>query len=921
MNMHVPRSIQSSIELSEIVAVSHQIVSPQSNKPVIGCIQDTLLGCMKITENNVQISRNDVMDLLGYVEGEYELPEDKLVWSGRELFSLFLPKMNYKNGKVIIKDGQMIEGTLLKNHMGTSGGSLIHVIWNDYGPEATKKFMNNVNNIVNRWLMSQGISVGFSDTIADVRTLKDINKIVSQSQLDVHKEIAKYEHKQYQAQNAEDIRQEFEATVINMLNATRDSTGSLASKNVFSNNRINDMVTAGSKGSNLNISQIMANVGQQVVKTDGQSGRVEDGFIDRPLPHMPKYDISPEARGFVSSSYLQGLNPIEMFYHAMSGREGLIDTAIKTSDTGYLQRKLMKSLEDIKIGYGNYVQNANGHIIQFLYGGDAMDGCYLEKQTLTLCTHDNAQIQETYIFQPEEIQKYLIKSYHPQTNDFQDKMVQKLLQYRKELHENNFKDTVYVPFNIDRIIENVRGTSTKKLHYSYEFIVNELEKLIEDLNVNKILKSIKDVYIKKCLYVIYSKLSPKQIITKYRFTKKQLLNVFKQIREKYNYAIIQPGEMVGAITAQSIGEKLTQMTLNTFHSAGISSKSQITSGIPRFRELINVSKSPCNPSVEIYVTERYKNNENQVGILLEHLQYTTLNYFLNKINIYYDANIKETVTGNQEIYDRNNQWFQKDSGDSPWVLVLNIDPSKIYKKKIYMSDFYKALYDICIAKKIEILCSDDNDELLEIHMRCKEHDEENYKELYQLALDLPKLFICGLKDIRETYVREIKNKKLDDTGKIVPDKEYIIDTIGGSLMDILILPFVNPYKTISTNIYDTFNVLGMEATRELLYREIQKLLAQNGIYVNSRHIDVLCDLITHKVFLMSMDRHGIKKSDIGPLSRASFEESVEQLAKAAIFSQYDNLAGVTPNIMIGQIGNFGTGMSEVVLDTNVLKSG
>ena len=918
MNMHVPRSIQSSIELSEIVAIPHQIVSPQSNKPVIGCIQDTLLGCKKITAGDVRISRSDIMDLLGYVPGNYSIPEDKPYWTGRELISLFLPNMNYRNGEVIIKNGQLIAGQMVKKHMGTSAGSLIHVIWNDYGPIKTMEFINNVQTIVNRWLMTQGISVGLSDTIADVSTLTEINNIVEQSQLEVYQEIAKYEHKKYAAQNADDIRQEFESKVVNMLNATRDSTGSLASKNVFSNNRINDMVTAGSKGSNLNISQIMANVGQQVVKTDGHSGRVENGLIDRPLPHMAKFDISPHARGFVSSSYLQGLGPVEFFYHSMSGREGLIDTAVKTSETGYLQRKLMKSLEDIKIGYGNYVQNASGQIIQFLYGGDVMDGAYLEKQTLQLCTLDNDQFQKTYIFSEGEIEKQMIKSCCPTDPLFQDKFIAKLMGYRKELHLNDYKEFVHVPFNIDRIIENTRGSSTKKLQYSYDFIVEQLEKLIDSLTVNQILGCIKEFYIKKCQWAIYSKLSPKQVIN-YRFTKKQFLDILSQIREKYTRAIIQPGEMVGAITAQSIGESLTQLTLNSFHSAGISSKTQITSGIPRFRELINVSRKPFNPSVEIYMADRYRKNEDHVSVLLEQLQYTELEFFLNKINIFYDVDTNNTTTGNHEIYTRNNKWFKAETGNSPWVMVLSLDASKIYKKKIYMSDFYKSLVSVCANKKIDILCGGDNDESLEIHLRCSDHTETNYNDLYSFALEIPKLFICGLKSVSESYTREVKNNVLDDNGRIVRESEFIIDTIGGSLADILVLPFVNPYKTVSTNIYDTFFTLGMEATRELLYREIQKLLASNGIYINSRHIEVLVDLITHRVFLMSMDRHGIKKADIGPLTRASFEESVEQLAKAAIFSQYDALDGVTPNIMIGQIGTFGTGISEVVVDTRILK--
>jgi DNA-directed RNA polymerase II subunit RPB1 len=915
MNAHVPQSIQSQIELSELVAIPHQIISPQSSKPVIGCIQDTLLGCNKMTQPNVMITKREAMIILAHLK---ELPKNydasKEFWSGRDFFSLILPKINYKNGKVVIQNGKLLQGCITKKHMGTATGSLIHVIWNDYGSYATSDFMNNVNIITNRWLMSQGTSVGFSDTVADRKTLQDIDTLVKNSQLEVHKTIAGYQQKQFDNQQEDDVRQEFEATVINQLNGIRDSTGSLASKNVLSNNRINDMVTTGSKGSILNISQIMANVGQQVVKTNGQSGRVEDGFIDRPLPHFNKYDITPEARGFVSSSYLQGLKPIEFFYHSMSGREGLIDTACKTSDTGYLQRRLIKSMEDLCISYSNCVQTGRGQVIQFIYGGDSMDACYLEKQFLEICTCDNASFEETFIFNQGQIKEVVTKSKYPQSDNYQDDFIHQLKTLRQELHDNNYQDHVMVPFNLDRIINSMNHEPSKrKLQYSYNEVLDKLENLISKLHINHILNDFHDLYVKNCRLVIYSKLSPKQVLYKYKFTKKQFDGILTLIYERFTRAIIQPGEMVGAITAQSIGEKLTQMTLNSFHSAGIASKTKITSGIPRFRELINVTKSPSNTSMEIHLNEHYSRNEEQATVLLEQLQYTELRDFIDRIDICYHE------TGNDIIYSRNNKWFQEPIGDSPMVLVITLNAAGIFKKKIFLPELYESIVSSISQKDFSILCSDDNDALLQIHIRPLIHDQSNLEKLKTLAKELPKTYICGIKGVNETFLRSIKKQVVNELGQVKQEEHFVIDTNGGKLVDVLGLSFVNPELTNTTDIYDTFNTFGMEASRELLFRELKLLLADNGIAINDRHLELLVDNITHNSMFISMDRHGINKADVGPLARASFEESVDHLTKAAVFSQRDNLQGVTPNIMIGQMGRFGTGMGEIVIDTTKLK--
>ena len=185
-----------------------------------------------------------------------------------------------------------------------------------------------------------------------------------------------------------DMLQSFEADVNKTLNDARDKSGNIALDGLSSSNRLRNMVTAGSKGSNINISQIMACVGQQNV----EGKRIPFGFKQRTLPHYSKYDFGPESRGFVESSYLKGLNPAELYFHAMGGREGLIDTAVKTAETGYISRRLIKALEDVMVQYDGTVRNSRMSIYQFLYGEDGMSGEAVEDLSLSLLKSSNQEV-------------------------------------------------------------------------------------------------------------------------------------------------------------------------------------------------------------------------------------------------------------------------------------------------------------------------------------------------------------------------------------------------------------------------------------------------------------------------------------------------------------------------------------------------
>lgn len=244
--------------------------------------------------------------------------------------------------------------------------------------------------MVNNWLIHTGFTVGVADIIAKPDIVRKVRDTIKGYQRKVRKIVNQTQHGRLKSQPGKNLMESFEHQINKSLNAARDEAGSLALKNLDKDNRLVNMVVSGSKGNNNNISQIMACCGQQNV----EGKRIAFGFNARSLPHFTKYDYSAESKGFVASSYLTGLDPSEFYFHAMGGREGLIDTAVKTADTGYISRRLMKALEDVMVKYDGTVRTSREVLIQFLYGEDGMAGEHFEKISLDLTQLDNKQMDK-----------------------------------------------------------------------------------------------------------------------------------------------------------------------------------------------------------------------------------------------------------------------------------------------------------------------------------------------------------------------------------------------------------------------------------------------------------------------------------------------------------------------------------------------
>ena len=388
----------------------------------MGIVQDTLTAVRKMTKRDVFIDKEQMMNLLMFLpswDGKMPVPailKPKPLWTGKQLFSLIIPGNvncmrlhsthpdDENNGpyhwispgdtRVLIENGELVMGILCKKTLGTSEGSLMHICQLEVGHRLNGLFYGDIQTVVNNWLLLEGHSIGIGDTIADPATYQDILTTISQSKIEVNEVIQKAHQDKLEPTPGNTLRQTFENMVNRILNDARDKTGGSAKRSLTEFNNFKVMVVAGSKGSDINVSQVIACVGQQNV----EGKRIPFGFRKRTLPHFVKDDYGPESRGFVENSYLAGLTPSEFYFHAMGGREGLIDTAVKTAETGYIQRRLIKAMEACMVNYDGTVRNSVGQLIQLRYGEDGLAGESVEFQQLKTITLSNQSFENKFKF-------------------------------------------------------------------------------------------------------------------------------------------------------------------------------------------------------------------------------------------------------------------------------------------------------------------------------------------------------------------------------------------------------------------------------------------------------------------------------------------------------------------------------------------
>jgi len=637
----------------------------------MGIVQDTLCGIRKFTLRDCFMDWNAVQNILLWVpdwDGMVPIPailKPKPLWTGKQILSLTIPKgINiyrspdpkssnpvFDDG-VLIENGELIFGIVEKKTVGASQGGLVHVVFREKGPETTRQLFTGLQMVVNYWLFHNGFSIGIGDTIADSKTMAYITQNIAERKANVSQIIEDATHDRLKAAPGMTIRESFESLVERQLNLARDTSGQYAQKHLKEDNNVKQMVVAGSKGSFINISQMSVCVGQQSV----EGRRIPFGFRHRTLPHFTKDDFSPESRGFVENSYLRGLTPQEFFFHAMAGREGLIDTAVKTAETGYIQRRLVKALEDVMVCYDGTVRNSLGDLIQFVYGEDGMDGAFIEKQTIETFGLNDREFEHNYRvdvtdpsggFLPGVLQVGIDDS----SLELQSKLDEefaRLVDDRRLLRDFVFprvstNQPHYLPVNLHRILQNAiqifhidrRKPSDLEPSYIVDAVHELGKRLIVVRGDDQLSKEAQDNSTLNFRMHLRATFATRRVLERFHLTREAFDWVIGEVETKFNQSVAHPGEMCGTLAAQSIGEPATQMTLNTFHYAGVSSKN-VTLGVPRLKEIINVATNIKTPSLTVYLDPEISVDSSLAKNVQQELAYTSLRTVTAAVEIWYD---------------------------------------------------------------------------------------------------------------------------------------------------------------------------------------------------------------------------------------------------------------------------------------------
>jgi len=786
MNLHVPQSEEAQTEARILLLVQNNILSPRYGAPIIGAIRDFLTAAYLLTKDDTYLTRKEMAYLLAAVGYDGELPEPEVKepeprWSGKQLFSLLLPRdFNHTfrasfspEIEVVIRDGKLIKGVIDKSAIGVEkANSILHKMMSEYGPDATREFLDKLVKLLNTYLNMRGFSFGIDDLEIPDEAFKELEKVFKKLNEAFEKLKAEYERGRIEVRPGETPEQAFESNILQIVSEAREKAGKIARKYISKDSSAVIMARTGARGSPLNIDQMVAVVGQQAVRRE----RIKRGFTDRVLTFFKPNDVSPRARGFVYRSFTKGLDPIEFFFHMAGGRDGLVDTAVRTQQSGYMQRRLINALEALYVEYDGTVRTMDeGKIVQFVYGEDGVDP---------------------------------MKSYHGEA------------------------------VNVEILVNRLGLAKSDKPASAPE--LRELSSAYED------------------------KLPPKLIeklvgeIRRRKLSAEDARRLFKEASSEYLKNRIEPGEAVGIVTAQSVGEPSTQLTLRTFHFAGVHEAS-ILRGLPRLIEIVDARRTPSTPMMKIHLKKKYSQSADAAQKIARQLKYTSL----------------EDVTSDVGLDLRRN------------AVIIVLDDKAMRSEGVSVRQVDEAIKSLKLRYER-------SGKVVTVYAESRDADLE------RLRAKLMGLRVKGVERITKAIVR-------------YEDGEYVILTEGSNLRKVIQVPEVDYRRVWTNNIREIAMVLGIEAARAAIVRELKHVLDEQGLDVDIRHLMIIADMMTLSGTVKQVGRHGVVRLKESPLARAAFEISVQTLIDAAVRGEVDHLRGNVERIIVGKEVKVGTGLVSLLM--------
>ncbi|KAL9172058.1 hypothetical protein ABFS82_03G020500 [Erythranthe guttata] len=883
MNMHVPQTEEARTEALMLMGVQNNLCTPKNGEILVASTQDFLTSSYLITRKDTFYDRASfslICSYMGDAMDPIDLPTPALVkpvelWTGKQLFSILLrphakmrvyvnltvAEKNYgksgetmcpKDGFVYIRNSELISGQLGKATLGNgSKDGLYSVLLRDYSAHAAATCMNRLAKLSARWIGNHGFSIGINDVQPGIVLNKEKKVTIDKGYGQCIDYIGSYKSGSLDLLPGCNNAETLEANITGTLNNIRERTANVCMNNLHWRNSPLIMSQCGSKGSPINIAQMVACVGQQSVG----GRRAPNGFVDRTLPHFEREAKDPDAKGFVQNSFYTGLSATEFFFHTMGGREGLVDTAVKTADTGYMARRLMKALEDLSVHYDGTVRNASVCIVQFVYGGDAMDPGQMEEKSglplnferLFMKAKATCPAVEQKSLSIEEIDKTM------------DEIIGDRLSESTGTPEGESSQAFSASSNKEGGMETFDNSLRKFIQKKYPnsdlmLKLNGKEHSDEDKGyLEKIASNICGV------------------------TRQQLMVFLETCISRYSLKKIEGGTAIGAIGAHSIGEPGTQMTLKTFHFAGVASMN-VTLGVPRIKEIINAAKKINTPIITTALQS--DNNEIIAKIVKGRIEKTLLEQVAKSIKTS-QASRSASIVITLDM--------TKIQGAHLSVDAYTVKESILKTKRMKLKEQQVKVLD---HRKLEIVMHADKKKL--------------QFELHGLKNKISKVVVKGIDTVeRAIILNEAKEKDPSANKKM----KLLVE--GTGLLSVMGIEGVEGRKTTSNHIIEVQHTLGIEAARKKIIDEIQYTMSSHGMTIDIRHMMLLADLMTFKGEVLGITRYGVQKMKDSVLMLASFERTSDHLFNASAHGKVDKIEGVSECIIMGIPVQIGTGMLKV----------
>ncbi|KAH7729808.1 RNA polymerase Rpb1 [Aphelenchoides avenae] len=888
MNLHLPQTYEARAEASLLMGLKSNLVTPRSGEPLIAAIQDFITAGYLLTHKDTFLTRSEVhrlasslVDVNARKQQRIKLPKPAIfkpveLWTGKQLVELIispfvdsnirmnLSARNKSHGKadddwtandtfVRIHNNQLLSGALDKSLLGSgSKTNIFYILLRDYGEDSAIEAMWRLARMSPVFLSNRGFSIGIGDVKPTEGLLKEQKKLLSNGYTKVEDYIASVKAGKLKAQPGCTEMETLESLILGELSMIREHAGKACLYNLSVRNTPLTMAVCGSKGSFINISQMIACVGQQSIS----GKRPPDGFENRSLPHFDCNDKSPQAKGFVENSFYSGLTPTEFFFHTMAGREGLVDTAVKTAETGYMQRRLVKCLEDLAVNYDNTVRTSTGEIVQFRFGEDGLDPAFMEAK-------DGSVVDFNHIL--EHVRNTNVHKFDPSSHlDPEDllEFIRSTIDQRIDFDQHRTTGTVKSQHNHDKFKRDV-----------FEFLENHVHSTERYFSLQERCEQHKK-FLAKC--DTCKAVKRRQLLIQSNcINHSQAIAFIEMCAEKIKKAVVEPGSAVGAIAATSIGEPSTQMTLKTFHFAGVASMN-ITQGVPRIKEIINAVRNISTPIITVALA----NDKDE------------------KLARRVKARIEKTTLG--EISDYIEQVFLPD--DLFVLIKLNSKRIRLLQLEVTMDSILASISNAKLPLSLKGAYIRSVGRTM-IMIRPPETDKcSKMMAMHYLKYYLAAVVVKGLPNVTRCIIHA-DEKKGDSYSLLVEGTDY---------KDVLAIMEIDGRRTKFNNASMVAEVLGIEAARASIIKEILATMGDHGIDLDRRHVMLLADLMTYRGEVLGITRNGLVKMKESVLLLASFERTTDHLFEAAFFGQMDKIVGVSECIIMGTPMPVGTGMFKLL---------